>query len=144
MGATEGAPTKFCQTCGEQIHEDAVICPECGVEQPKKKSSSPTSFVEAYPIWAWLAGVVLSIIALGWGLIPLAYFVLKGSQDDFEGQSTAEILTVLLFSLLGIVIVEVWGDSGATTFWKVIAILVAGFILLIIFGIVIGLLATGL
>lgn len=121
MTAPEGEPTKYCQTCGERIHSEAVICPECGVEQPDQSSNDRFfSFIDAYPLWAWLAGILLTVIFFGWGMVALVYFAIKGSQANFEGQSTIEIGTVLALALLGVLIVEYGGEAGTRKFWRVI------------------------
>lgn len=34
---------KFCTTCGAGLHNDAVVCPKCGCEQPMFDASGPSA-----------------------------------------------------------------------------------------------------
>lgn len=60
---------KFCQKCGKEIMDEAVICPACGcaVEQERKDSGNDGLAV-ASKIF-----LIIGCIAQGWLLLPLAW-----------------------------------------------------------------------
>ncbi len=61
---------KFCQKCGKEIAEEAVICPGCGcaVEQKKAENGGNDGLAVAAKIF-----LILGCIAQGWLLLPLAW-----------------------------------------------------------------------
>lgn len=58
---------KFCQKCGKEIADEAVICPGCGCALPKKKGGNDGLAV------AGRVFLILGCIAQGWLLLPLAW-----------------------------------------------------------------------
>ena len=61
---------KFCQKCGKEIADEAVICPGCGcsVAQEKKGNGGNDGLAVAAKIF-----LILGCIAQGWLLLPLAW-----------------------------------------------------------------------
>lgn len=62
---------KFCQNCGEEVHENAVICTKCGCSISQNASSAnkgKDGLATASKIF-----LVLGCIAQGWLLLPLAW-----------------------------------------------------------------------
>lgn len=54
---TAGRLTKFCQNCGAQIDEKAVICPKCGVSLSSAATTDPKSRWTAVLLAFFLGGV---------------------------------------------------------------------------------------
>ncbi len=61
---------KFCQKCGKEIMDEAVICPGCGcsIVKEKKGSSGNDGLAVASKIF-----LILGCVAQGWLLLPLAW-----------------------------------------------------------------------
>jgi TM2 domain-containing membrane protein YozV len=98
-GAQRGPGEKFCSNCGSVISEQAVVCPDCGVEQPSAQGtgaqggggngSDPT------------VAALLSAIGL---LIPLA----SGAGQLYNGDvGKAVLFTVLQLFNVGLLFVLV-------------------------------------
>ena len=61
---------KFCQTCGSEIHDEAVICPNCGCAVASNKATNDMKDGLATATKIFL---ILGCIAQGWLLLPLAW-----------------------------------------------------------------------
>ncbi|MBQ7096316.1 MAG: hypothetical protein IJN80_07730 [Clostridia bacterium] len=61
---------KYCQKCGKELVDEAVVCTGCGctVEQPKKENGGNDGLAVASKIF-----LILGCIAQGWLLLPLAW-----------------------------------------------------------------------
>ena len=62
---------KFCQTCGSEIHDEAVICPNCGCSVANKSASAKDGndgLALAIKIF-----LILGCIGQGILLLPLAW-----------------------------------------------------------------------
>lgn len=62
---------KFCQNCGAEVHENAVICTKCGCNISQKASyekKGKDGLATASKIF-----LVMGCIAQGWLLLPLAW-----------------------------------------------------------------------
>ena len=97
-GETTSSPDeKYCQQCGSAINHQAVICPECGVEQNTPNSSSSSSGDDQ--------GVAVLLSALGF-FVPL----FAGAGQMYNGEiAKGVVLTVvqiinvfLVFIVIGI------------------------------------------
>lgn len=90
----------FCRTCGKQIHDEAVICPLCGVSTEDKKKKSTAGLVAAGYICAFLS---LFIFPPGFGaaggFIGMTNLI-KGSV----GHGIAQIVISITCGILGMVI----------------------------------------
>ncbi len=58
----ESKDEKFCTTCGAKIHQDAELCPKCGVRQPTHKETKKGEGEKE----VWIA-VLASVIVPGLG-----------------------------------------------------------------------------
>ncbi|MBE6543817.1 MAG: zinc-ribbon domain-containing protein [Ruminococcaceae bacterium] len=62
---------KFCQNCGAEINENAVVCVNCGCAiAPEKKEPTPATDGMALAIKIFL---IIGCIAQGWMVLPLAW-----------------------------------------------------------------------
>jgi len=79
---------KFCTSCGEEIRDEAVICPKCGCEQPmaKKVVIDPNASTKD-----WLTTLLLVIFT---GVLGIHRF--------YVGKTGTGILWLLTGGLLGI------------------------------------------
>ncbi|MEE0947073.1 MAG: hypothetical protein U0M42_09690 [Acutalibacteraceae bacterium] len=61
---------KFCQKCGKEIAEEAIICPGCGcaISEEKKGKGGNDGLAVAAKVF-----LILGCIAQGWLLLPLAW-----------------------------------------------------------------------
>lgn len=61
---------KFCQHCGAEIHDEAVICVKCGcsVETVQPKSNSSSSLLNIAKVFMIISCVLLPVIGLFYGL----------------------------------------------------------------------------
>jgi len=64
---------KYCQSCGAEIHENAVVCTKCGcsvsgAEKGKEGKGGNDGLAVASKIF-----LILGCVAQGWLLIPLAW-----------------------------------------------------------------------
>jgi hypothetical protein len=68
----------FCAACGNQISEQAVVCPSCGVPTPRFPQAStvpqPASLSPSTIPWLYVAGIFIPLI--GW--IGGIYLLVKG------------------------------------------------------------------
>lgn len=61
---------KFCQKCGKEIAEEAVICPGCGCSVVEEKNGKGGNDGLAVASKVFL---ILGCVAQGWLLLPLAW-----------------------------------------------------------------------
>ena len=61
---------KFCQKCGKEIMEEAVVCPNCGCAITTEKKGNGGNDALAVVSKVFL---ILGCIAQGWLLLPLAW-----------------------------------------------------------------------
>lgn len=64
---------KYCQSCGAEVHENAVICTKCGCSVAQ---NTPTPTADAGKDGLAIAAkifLILGCVAQGWLLIPLAW-----------------------------------------------------------------------
>lgn len=62
---------RFCQKCGKEIMDEAVICPGCGcsvANEVKRENNGDDGLAVASKIF-----LILGCIAQGWLLVPLAW-----------------------------------------------------------------------
>lgn len=61
---------KYCQKCGKEIADEAIICPGCGcaIAEEKKEKGGNDGLAVASKIF-----LILGCVAQGWLLLPLAW-----------------------------------------------------------------------
>lgn len=96
---------KFCQKCGKEIMEEAIICPNCGcgiATDKKQEKGGNDGLAVASKIF-----LILGCIAQGWMLLPLAWCLpittsICGRMNRGEPVGAGLKVCALLFvSLLG-------------------------------------------
>lgn len=97
---------KYCEKCGKEIMEEAVVCPNCGCSV-KKKAATPTA-VEV-PKQAKTASVlgVLSLLLLAPLGIP-AIILANKSKEKTGGVMCKQAKTGLVCGIIGLCF---WGIS---------------------------------
>lgn len=96
----------FCHNCGNELHDEAVICPKCGVEQRKAVAANDTG-------------------SFGWGLlgfcVPLAGLILflvwkdtqpRNAKKAGVGALVSVIIGVVLYVVLCVAMGVLVGASG--------------------------------
>ena len=94
----------FCQKCGKEIMEEAVVCPNCGcgVEKKKKGNGGSDGLAVASKVF-----LILGCIAQGFLLLPLAWCLpitisicnkMKNNEPVGAG---LKVCALLFVSLLG-------------------------------------------
>ena len=93
---------KYCQKCGKEIVDEAVVCPNCGcsVEEKKKEDGGNDGLAVASKIF-----LILGCIAQDWMLVPLAWCLpitisickkLKANEPIGTGHKVCSLLFVSL------------------------------------------------
>ena len=93
---------KFCEKCGKEIAEEAVICPGCGCAIAEKGNGGKDGLAVASKVF-----LILGCIAQGWLILPLAWLLpititvwnrMKNNKPVGVG---LKICTLLFVSLIG-------------------------------------------
>ncbi len=63
---------KYCQSCGAEVHEEAVICTKCGCSIAQKKTTTENSGSDGLAVASKIF-LILGCVFQGWLLIPLAW-----------------------------------------------------------------------
>ncbi len=96
---------KFCQKCGNEIMEEAVICPSCGCNVEQK--NAPAKGGNDGLAIASKIFLILGCIAQGWMLIPLAWClpitisVCNKMKNNEPVGTGLKVCSLLFVSLLG-------------------------------------------
>jgi len=96
---------KFCQKCGKEIMEEAVICPGCGCSVTQEKKNG--DFGKDGLAIASKIFLILGCIAQGWLLLPLAWclpitiFVCDKMKRGESIGTGLKVCALLFVSLLG-------------------------------------------
>ena len=96
----------FCRNCGAQIHDEAVICPQCGVEQKKITAVNDNGSFG----W-WLLGCCIPIVGL------ILWLIWKDTQPNNAkkagtGALVSVIVTVVFYIIYFVFIGVAVGTSG--------------------------------
>lgn len=92
---------KFCSKCGKELLDEAIICPNCGCQVGVIKS--PTKDANAGLGLAAKVLMIISCVAFGWALIPLAWMIpmtvsvsnkLKSGEEISVGLKVCTLLFV--------------------------------------------------
>lgn len=106
----------FCRGCGKEIHETALVCPNCGAVQYAAVVTEQTSANDS--LWLPIASLVLGIIGVlsllgdsqwdnnqivGLGIFSLVGFVLGvvslSKQKTGKGMATAGVVLAVISGL---------------------------------------------
>ena len=106
MWVDKGGIVKFCQQCGAEIHDQAILCTKCGCavspEKVGKENGGKDGLAVASKIF-----LILGCILQGWLLIPLAWCLPitisicgKMKRDEPTG-SGLKVCALLFANLIG-------------------------------------------
>ena len=95
---------KFCQKCGREIMDEAIICPGCGcaISAEKKGKGGNDGLAVASKIF-----LILGCVAQGWLLLPLAWClpitisVCNKMKDNEPIGTGLKVCSLLFVSLIG-------------------------------------------
>lgn len=99
---------KYCEHCGSEVHEEAVVCQKCWCSLQKKAGKEITNWAYVLGI-VWLVlsilatiealfslitilGLAFSSIALGFGSLGLVMGIVGRVKANFKGKSTTAIV----------------------------------------------------
>lgn len=97
---------KYCQSCGAEIHENAIICTKCGCSVKSETALAENKGNDGLAVAAKIF-LILGCIAQGWLLIPLAWCLpitisICGRMKRGEAVGTGLKVCALLFvNLIG-------------------------------------------
>ena len=95
----------FCRNCGAQIHDEAVICPQCGVEQKKAPAANDTGSFG----W-WLLGCCVPIVGL------ILWLVWKDTQPkNAKKAGTGALVSVIVGVVFYIIYFVILGVAVGTS-----------------------------
>lgn len=98
---------KYCTHCGQEIHEEAVVCVKCGcsVETPKTVVTNTNSNDDTMSIVIKVF-LIIGCIAQGWLILPLAWClpitisIFKSLQGKKPISTGLKICTLLFVNLI--------------------------------------------
>ena len=117
----------FCENCGTNISDKAVVCPHCGTPTSNYYAANGRQTVQAQSSGTAVAGFVLSIFGIWFGIlfciVPVTALILSAAglkasklKNSGGGLATAglviSILTTLLYGIMFIALIAV--SSTAT------------------------------
>lgn len=94
---------KYCIHCGEEIHDDAVICVKCGRSvEPMKPAAVCTSNSDDTMAVVIKVFLIIGCVAQGWLILPLAWclpitITIFGCLRDRKPIGTGLKICTLLF-----------------------------------------------
>ncbi|MBR5439097.1 MAG: zinc ribbon domain-containing protein [Clostridia bacterium] len=90
----------FCRTCGKEINDDAIICPNCGCATNKK--NTPVSTGESKKGMGLLLGFFLGLIGL---IIGLCIYQPETEERKtfMSGWVTAFVISICISVVFGII-----------------------------------------
>ncbi len=98
---------KFCVHCGNEIHDDAVICVKCGRQiENQNQSNKPINNEDDTMSMVVKVFLILGCIAQGWAILPLAWCipitisVFNGFRDKKPIGMGVKICTLLFVNLV--------------------------------------------
>jgi hypothetical protein len=129
----------YCTNCGAKVSSDSLFCGDCGSEigsgntdtnqeynpgatadtiAEKVSDKSDEKWQSEYSTFVWVTSGIVALITFPFGLMIPAYFYFKASKGDGSSQSTAEIATVLIFNVLGMIVVEFIGVNKLISYFR--------------------------
>ena len=73
---------KYCSKCGNELLDDAVICPKCGCAVEGMRNPEAVDNRSGLQTAAKIF-MIIGCIAIGWCLIPLAWCIASGNRKIF-------------------------------------------------------------
>ncbi len=105
---------KYCYKCGNELVDDAYVCPKCGCLCENSKPTPRPTDVEDKPIKGTALGIVLGLFTWLIGFV-LCFFL--GDQKAKRACTITVIVATILYFLVGIFLLLYF----ASTFERVIS-----------------------
>ncbi len=89
----------YCRNCGQEVNDEAVVCPHCGCETGKKKLTDESSFG-----WAFL-GFLFPVIGLILYLVWKSDYPLKAAsvgKGALVGVLLQVVAVILCYVFVGV------------------------------------------
>jgi hypothetical protein len=102
----------FCRNCGAEIHDEAVICPHCGVAQKASGLNTTTPAVNDQGGFGWgLLGFCIPLVGL------ILYLVWKDDRPNTarsvgKGALIGVITYVVFYILYFVIIIALFSSAG--------------------------------
>ena len=99
---------KYCEKCGKEIMDEAVICPSCGcavksAEQPKTVSAASTASASKKGRTSKILGII-SVLLL-WPLGIASIILAVQSKNETGGEMKKDAKTGLILGIIALI----WG-----------------------------------
>lgn len=93
---------KFCQYCGQQLSEEAVICPKCGcatgVPFPNQRSSGLKTATKVFMILSCIAGAIY-LFPLCW-VLPMTIVYFRRTSQGIPMSVAFKVCTLIFVNLI--------------------------------------------
>ena len=110
----------FCKNCGKEIDDNAVICPNCGIQVNEIKSETAASsakrvnglgiaafVVSILSLWLGVYFMIASFVGLG---LSIAAFVMRKKYNSCNGLAIAGLVISIVSTAIWVI---VWIIVGA-------------------------------
>ncbi len=91
---------KFCEKCGKELLDEAVICPGCGCEVTLKQKSIETQVVPKQAKYAFVFGILSLLLLAPFGI--LAIILAVKSKEQTGGIMCKKAKTGLVCGIIGL------------------------------------------
>ena len=111
----------FCKNCGKEIDDNAVVCPNCGVQVKDYKSETEAGkvkringlgiaafVVSILSLWLGVYFMIASFVALG---LSIAAFAMRKKYNSCNGLAIAALVISIVSTAIWVI---VWIAVGAT------------------------------
>lgn len=106
----------FCKNCGQEINDNAVVCPHCGVATEKMATNNPAPAPAQKNTMA-LVGFILALlgfnlIALILSIVGLTYCKKPEYNGDGKGFAIAGIIISCIYVVIFIILFATCGAAA--------------------------------
>lgn len=140
---TKSADEIFCRSCGQQIKQEAEICPNCGVRNEETQGSSTGTISEVHdpsqyettvgPNWYYIVSIPTLFTIPAFALMSIA-----SQHVTFAMLATVLLLSAVILPILGVYFDRQYIRANAE--WEPSALWMVGFFMLYPLNVVLALL----
>lgn len=97
---------KFCAHCGNQLLDEAILCPKCGCATIHQKNTSVISEKSTLSLFALIFSMLVPIIGFVLGIVGLFYHKIETCRKRsvfaiFISLAQMLLISVMIFDVLG-------------------------------------------